>query len=459
MKRFKIIALALSTILPAFVVDAAPRKVICENFTATWCTYCPDVANGLILLMDEFPDSCFSMQVHGGDSYATTWGNTRANFYSVPGYPGVWMDGVSNQSGSYGSPSANYAQLKAMYLQRIATPTDVTLSTCGFSVDGDTYSVSATVGIENGGSGKTMLIHCAQVLRNYPSSPSYNYGCFKQASMHTVTLGAGENQSLEFQFDLDSSSISNPNDAFFIVWAQSTNTSGPSEVYQADKHVLNGGDCQVDNYIVGPKGDFATISEALAAAGAGDTIQVMPGTYYENIDFAGSSVPLTSIGGPEVTIIDGGGLNSVVWIYSNESPLLSGFTIQNGSSAIGGGILCNGSPVIENCIIRNNSGQLGAGIFHMDNLSAGPTVSETLFCGNDGSDIHGTWIDGGGNVFEVACESACPTDLNGDGSVNVSDLLAVIEAWGSSDQTADINSDGIVNVADLLEVVGTWGPC
>ena len=43
--------------------------------------------------------------------------------------------------------------------------------------------------------------------------------------------------------------------------------------------------------------------------------------------------------------------------------------------------------------------------------------------------------------------------------VNVSDLLAVIDAWGSDDQVADINADGIVNVGDLLEVVGSWGAC
>ena len=39
--------------------EAAPRKVIAENFTATWCTYCPDVAYGLIMLQDEFPDTFF----------------------------------------------------------------------------------------------------------------------------------------------------------------------------------------------------------------------------------------------------------------------------------------------------------------------------------------------------------------------------------------------------------------
>ncbi len=460
MKHAQIATLALATLLPTLAVDAAPRKVICENFTATWCTYCPDVANGLILLMEEYPDTCFAMQVHGSDSYSTSWGDARNVFYNVAGYPTVWLDGAVSQAGSYGSAQANYTQLRSRYLQRIATPTDVTIEMCGAPVDSDTYSLSAIVGIENGGSGKTMKIHCAQVLHDYPANPSFNYGCFKQAELQTITLGAGDSQEVSFTFDLDSSSQSNLGNVYYVAWAQATNSSGPAEVYQAEKHVHNEGDCQIDNFVVGQKGDFATISEALAASGTGDSIAVMPGTYYENIDFNGINIVIESTNGPEVTIIDGGGTDSVVRMYGQESSTLRGFTIQNGSQSIGAGILCNGSPFIENCIIKNNVAQLGAGIFHLENGTVGPTVSSTMFCSNKGTDIQGTWIDGGDNVFQDNCDSvACPADLNEDGFVNVNDLLMVIDAWGSAGGVADINTDGIVDVVDLLEVVGSWGAC
>ncbi len=54
----------------------------------------------------------------------------------------------------------------------------------------------------------------------------------------------------------------------------------------------------------------------------------------------------------------------------------------------------------------------------------------------------------------------CPADVNGDCQVNVTDLLAVIGAWGATDFTfADINGDGEVNVTDLLAVIGAWGTC
>ena len=53
----------------------------------------------------------------------------------------------------------------------------------------------------------------------------------------------------------------------------------------------------------------------------------------------------------------------------------------------------------------------------------------------------------------------CPPDVNGDGVVDVLDLLAVLAAWGNAGGPEDINGDGIVNVLDMLEVLAAWGPC
>jgi len=57
----------------------------------------------------------------------------------------------------------------------------------------------------------------------------------------------------------------------------------------------------------------------------------------------------------------------------------------------------------------------------------------------------------------------CPGDLNGDGVVNVSDLLILLGNWGECPGTAecvgDLNDDGVVNVSDLLILLGAWGEC
>ena len=57
-------------------------------------------------------------------------------------------------------------------------------------------------------------------------------------------------------------------------------------------------------------------------------------------------------------------------------------------------------------------------------------------------------------------EVQCIGDLDNDGEVGISDLLAVIEAWGACGGcNADLNGDNVVNVTDLLSVVEAWGYC
>ena len=52
----------------------------------------------------------------------------------------------------------------------------------------------------------------------------------------------------------------------------------------------------------------------------------------------------------------------------------------------------------------------------------------------------------------------CDSDFNGDGIVNVNDLLRMINAWGDSDWY-DISGDGSVDVSDLLMLIDAWGVC
>lgn len=58
---------------------------------------------------------------------------------------------------------------------------------------------------------------------------------------------------------------------------------------------------------------------------------------------------------------------------------------------------------------------------------------------------------------------ACPADLNGDGAVDVSDLLITLSNWGQCPATGvcqgDLNCDGVVDVSDLLVILANWGSC
>ncbi len=67
----------------------------------------------------------------------------------------------------------------------------------------------------------------------------------------------------------------------------------------------------------------------------------------------------------------------------------------------------------------------------------------------------------GDNGYSMALRIV-PGDVDGDGRVNVADLLAVIAGWGPCAPTptacpADFNHDGLVNVGDLLTVISNWG--
>jgi hypothetical protein len=53
---------------------------------------------------------------------------------------------------------------------------------------------------------------------------------------------------------------------------------------------------------------------------------------------------------------------------------------------------------------------------------------------------------------------ANPADVNGDGAVDVADLIAVILAWGQTGELAeDVDGSGTVDVGDLVAVVLAWG--
>ena len=61
------------------------------------------------------------------------------------------------------------------------------------------------------------------------------------------------------------------------------------------------------------------------------------------------------------------------------------------------------------------------------------------------------------NANGVPDECECVGDVNGDGTVDVLDLAAVLGTWGQSGVPADVYYDGIVDVLDLLLVLADWG--
>jgi endonuclease/exonuclease/phosphatase family metal-dependent hydrolase len=69
---------------------------------------------------------------------------------------------------------------------------------------------------------------------------------------------------------------------------------------------------------------------------------------------------------------------------------------------------------------------------------------------DDGSDE-----DGSASVLEQTSESADIHDVNGDGVINILDLVAVANGFGKTEP--DINDDGIVNIRDLVIIARELG--
>jgi hypothetical protein len=74
----------------------------------------------------------------------------------------------------------------------------------------------------------------------------------------------------------------------------------------------------------------------------------------------------------------------------------------------------------------------------------------------------GGWKYSGWNIDDIQIvsigSSAVQGDVNCDGVVNVTDILAVVSAWGlcNTPCAEDVIPDGVINVSDLLQVIGNW---
>ena len=163
-----------------------------------------------------------------------------------------------------------------------------------------------------------------------------------------------------------------------------------------------------------PTAKTQTIQAAIDAANQnGDEIMVLPGVYFEQINYLGKSVRIYSQGGAIMTYIDGQSTSGPLVTFhtaEDENAILEGFTVRNAPN--GAGISANGSsPTILSCKIVGNSGSNGGGFKCQD---ANILIDECEIKNNTSTNGAGMWMSGGSLTMSNTLLRGNQTTSSGD---------------------------------------------
>ncbi len=190
---------------------------------------------------------------------------------------------------------------------------------------------------------------------------------------------------------------------------------------------------------------YNTIQEAIDSAPDGDTIIVLPGTYYEHVVFNSQNLTLGSMylitedpSYIESTIIDGSNNGKVIFVHYGAATI-SGFTVQNGQVPDFGGSgihTIDANVIINHCVITGNHDTLAD-----ENGTGGLALY-------------------GGNVWVTNCKISQNSSLHGIGAIRgLTGKLAIrntliLENNGARSIDFFINESSITNST----IYGNTGP-
>ncbi len=224
-------ALICLCIMAGSLIFASQRVVVCEEFTATWCTYCPGGARGLDENYERDYDSVVVIAYHSStsDPFYTAEAATRATYYNLSGYPTTWFDGTISEVGGL-----HYGTMYPFYRHHItnrlgvSSPLEINL-TCNYDSVANTGTVNATIQ-NTSASAVSGNLHFVIVENNIP----YNWqgmteldfvmrDMLPDANGEAVTIPAGGNINRSRNFTI--SAGWNENNCKIVVFVQASNRS------------------------------------------------------------------------------------------------------------------------------------------------------------------------------------------------------------------------------------------
>jgi predicted outer membrane repeat protein len=152
---------------------------------------------------------------------------------------------------------------------------------------------------------------------------------------------------------------------------------------------------------------FCNIANAIAAAAAGDTIHVAPGTYHLALD-VDRSLTFIATQGASVTAISGQSSHLAVTIETGVTVDVQGFSIVDGSDPTCGGVYVHDAATVtfEDCVFQRNMAFSGTSAHGgaMQVRVATVTVTRCTFADNVSAWYGGAIEIAGGAVYAYDCD-------------------------------------------------------
>ena len=131
------------------VINFATRELIIEDYTGTWCGWCPRVSQAIDLVEDQ-SDKVFAIAAHIGDGMENNFATSLKDAFGVTGYPTAWVNRVSEWT--YPEPN-NVAQA----VNQAQGTTDSGLAVNSL-LSGNNISIVVSTGFAQAASGTKLVV-------------------------------------------------------------------------------------------------------------------------------------------------------------------------------------------------------------------------------------------------------------------------------------------------------------
>ena len=123
------------------VPSSFTKKVLIEEFTGSWCGYCPDGADRLKNIIDEQNGNVIGVSLHSGDAMEIEHTNFLGSTYQNPGFPSGMVDRISFD-GVVSMNRGYWDYISSMQLE--------TISNCGLAIKSSLNGENANIDIHVG---------------------------------------------------------------------------------------------------------------------------------------------------------------------------------------------------------------------------------------------------------------------------------------------------------------------